>query len=168
MGVAIHDWNRKRGKLLTLVLAVVTPTVLSGPARADAPTHRFQIGFAKTNYKADCGADGCTVACEMKGRLTNLTASLSPQIDVIFRYKHPRIPDQGPEGTTLGFQFEPLESRKTGDSLVTALGVTCRQLVTRSVQVSCTSAQGDACSGFVNVRIDERKSPRIKAQTVSN
>jgi hypothetical protein len=165
MGVAIHDWSRKRGKLLTLALVVVTATVLSGPACADAPTHRFRIASAKTIDKADCGDDGCTVACMVKGTLTNLSASSSPQIDVIFRYKRPHIP----EGAKLAFQFEPLKRRKTGASLADALGVTCSQLVNpESVQVYCTSAR-PVCRAFVNVRIDERKkSPRIKAQTVSN
>src|SRR5262249_25659428 len=163
MGVAIHDWSRKRGKLLTLALVVVPPTVLSGPARADAPTHRFQIDSAKT-YKTDCGTVHhrlvCTVACQMKGTLTNLGASSPQTIEVIFGYKHRHIP-----GAKLVFQFEPPVRQQTDD----ALGVTCRELVIQSVKIRCPFARGERCSGFVNVRINERKSsPRINAQTVSD
>jgi hypothetical protein len=87
---------------------------------------------------------------------------------VTFRYKHPTLPDQPPEGTPLNFQFQQLEPKKSETTTVDALGVTCAQIITQSVRIECRNPSGGVCWSFVNIKFQGSKAPRIKAQTVSN
>jgi len=137
-------------------------------AWADGPTHVFKITSATTTNRADCGPGGCSVACMAQATLRNLGVSRSPRMTIIFHYKHPSNPDPSdPEGARFAFSFPNLEGRKKSTDRTDALGVTCAQLVTQSVRVTCTDDTGRPCSNFINVNIEASKAPRIKAQTVA-
>jgi hypothetical protein len=141
---------------LFMIVATTSPII----ALADSPTHVFHI------YSASTAKD--RAACSVKASLT-LLKRVSPQaIKIDFRYHNPHnAAGNDPGDVTLSFSFSNFQRSKARTVVEEVPGVDCQELTLTSPSLSCADPQGE-CAGSVLVDIKARKSPRLKAQRLSN